>query len=208
LESGACRPDITKDRIGKAIIENDTQNVITDVGVVATNGSSFSPFSPGGGDGVVGGTGPPYTVGVITTPAAPTNASQLGPTIKELESLLPSGILAHDTYDVPMLSNDAQFSNKLSCPLCPNRRSRFKSISALQDHLESTGEHSPKIYRYPGDDVSGKRFTTLGALTQHAEQRALEDEQAKKVLDETVFFVSERLKQLSALDENWSFVPE
>lgn len=185
LESGACRPDITKERIGKAIIGNDPRGV-------PPNGSLLSDGGNSNNDSPLGST--------FAAPIIPISA---GPSSGGVESLLPSGILTHSSDDVPVLSSDPQFSNMLSCPLCPGRRNRFKTAAALQNHLESAGGHSPKIYRYPGRDALGKRFTTLGALAQHAERRALlEDDEAKRVLDDTVALVSEKLRQLTALGED------
>lgn len=101
------------------------------------------------------------------------------------------------------VSIDVSSMPTLRCPLCPEKRNRFATSLALQQHMNSPA-HSAKIYHCPSNLFSTsssntkaiqkteRHFSTLSGLSQHLESGACRG--GKKTLIHCIGIIQERLQ--------------
>jgi len=167
LESGACPPKITRDKLHSAVQSNDINRLIT--------GDSIQEYTVLMGSDVSGTMS--ITGSVIFTPITD---NSLGGFRSPSDTWEPGMFTPNSGNSQPLLE-DLSLAIRLTCPLCPFGRKPFKSLEAMKDHLSSPA-HSPKIFHCPLDFVGLKDegkvsqlmryFSTLSGLMQHLESGA------------------------------------
>ncbi|MCJ1391562.1 hypothetical protein MMC18_004426 [Xylographa bjoerkii] len=165
LESGACRSGITRKSLNALIQSNDVDQLIHN-----SSGGTDTPslyWNDNASTSSFGGV-------PIMTPR--TDESIAGTPISM--SLL-SGLLTPSSSGSDDFGSELALTTSPSCPLCPKK---FRTVSALQDHLSSPA-HESKIFHCPLsftapllDEANAtkipKLFSTLSGLTQHLESGA------------------------------------
>jgi hypothetical protein len=176
LESGSYHSKITRLKLNKAVREKDTDCLITyDDGVPAETEPEIlgTEYSSA-----------PLMESIVFTPDTGTNSPPTPWQFTKLQFLhLP-------------------FVLKISCPLCPNRKS-FHSVQALQSHLSSL-VHALKMFHCPLSLMLSslsktevwnamKHFSTLSGLTQHIKSGACVGETV--MLRKAVEYVEGKLRE-------------
>ncbi|KAL8857091.1 MAG: hypothetical protein Q9178_006383 [Gyalolechia marmorata] len=190
LESGSCRSGLDRASLNRLVQSQDAGNMITFGNLVgplldstADDGTSTGSSSPG-----------------VLTPSS--HSSDTYSAI--MGAHLGLSALSADYFTLKTAHLSVNRRGRFSCPLCPGNSRGFRTTQALENHFASPA-HAPKIFHCPVNLISStkkgkqtesfiKEFSTLSGLTQHVESGACDG--GKKMLEETMTFVQEKLKEL------------
>lgn len=198
LESGGCRSGLTRTSLNQLILTNDTDCLIS---------SGLQ-----GPDSLVELEHRPRSLTLTTNPVLTPSSSGdstpiMTPATEDGSGVMLSPFLGKVSSTLSLFLDESAMpaprANELSCPLCPERPNPFKSLTALQQHLDSP-KHAPKVFHCPSSIFPPARakkshgsiqyFSTLGGLTQHIESAACRG--GKATLQKAIELVEMRLRDM------------